>query len=241
MAIINADNRSLNIKYLAKNLSIAREASGKTMKECSTLLDIPASRLKNYEAGKYIPSLPEIEALSFLYRIPVHMFFEPDAIKNLIHSPESTQIQRLVEIRQRIISTRVHLAREKAEISIKQFSQTTSIPASRIKRYEKGTSPITLDDLQKIVNALDLDLDEFFDHNSPLGSWQNDQSKNITFEDLPDELKEFVVDSSNLNYLYTARDLSKIGVENLNNLSNSLTELLTKLQNSEKNFDSSIP
>jgi len=66
MAINNTDNSSLNIEYLAKNLTIAREACGKSVKECSLLLDIPTSRLKNFETGKYIPSLPEIEALSFL-------------------------------------------------------------------------------------------------------------------------------------------------------------------------------
>lgn len=237
MVLKNINDRNLNIEHLAKNLSIARKASGKTIKECSTLLNIPTSRLRNYEAGKYIPSLPEIEALSFLYRVPILAFFELDTAKNLTHTPESTQLHRLVEIRQRIISTRIHLAREKADLSMKQLSQTTSIPTSRIKRYEKGTSPIALDDLQKILNALDLDLDMFFDHKSPLGNWQNTQSKNMTFENLPDELKEFIVDSNNLHYLYAARDLSKIGIERLDNLSNSLARLTDELQKTEKNFD----
>jgi transcriptional regulator with XRE-family HTH domain len=237
MAINNTDNSSLNIEYLAKNLTIAREACGKSVKECSLLLDIPTSRLKNFETGKYIPSLPEIEALSFLYRIPIHAFFQENAVKDNLHAPESAQIQRLIEIRQRIIGTRIHLAREKAEISMKQLSKTTSIPTSRIKRYEEGIKPIAMDDLQKIANALNLDLDTFFDLESPLGNWQNTQSKNLVFEHLPEEIKEFIADSNNLRYVKIAHNLSKIGIDTFNNLSDSLTELTNTFQKSEKNFD----
>jgi len=237
MAINNTDNSSLNIEYLAKNLTIAREACGKSVKECSLLLDIPTSRLKNFETGKYIPSLPEIEALSFLYRIPIHAFFQKNAVKDNLHAPESTQIQRLIEIRQRIIGTRIHLAREKAEISMKQLSKTTLIPISRIKRYEEGIKPIAMDDLQKIANALNLDLDTFFDLESPLGNWQNTQSKNLVFEHLPEEIKEFIANSNNLRYVKIAHNLSKIGIDTFNNLSDSLTELTNTFQKSEKNFD----
>jgi len=235
MANINPDNRSLNIEFLAYNLSIARKARGKTVKECSNILGIPTSRLKNYEAGKYIPSLPEIEALSFVYRIPVLAFFQEDTVRKLIHTPENNQLQKLIEIRHRIISTRIHLARENAEISLKQLSQITSIPTSRIKRYEKGTTPIALDDLKKITKALNLTLDSLFDHKSPLGNWQDTQSENLAFEYLPEEIKEFIVDSDNLRYLYTAQDLSKIGIERLDNLSNSLAELTDELLNPKNN------
>jgi len=237
MATINSKDKSLNIEYLAKNLNIAREACGKTVKACSLLLDIPTSRLKNYEAGKFVPSLPEIEALSFLYRIPILAFFQQDASKNYIHTPESVQIKRLVEIRQLIIGTRIHLAREKAEMSMKQLSKTTSIPASRIKRYEEGTKPIGLDDLQKIIDALNLDLDDFFDHESPLGNWQNTQSKNIAFEHLPEEIKDFIADPNNLRYLKVALNLSEISIDTFNNLSDSLAELTDSLQDPDITVD----
>jgi transcriptional regulator with XRE-family HTH domain len=237
MTIINSNDRSSNIEYLAKNLTIAREVCGKTVKECGLLLDIPTSRLKNYEAGKYVPSLPEIEALSFLYRIPILAFFQQNAIENHLHTPGSVQIQRLVEIRQLIIGTRIHLAREKAKISMKQLSKTTSIPTSRIKRYEEGTKPIALDDLQKIIDALNLNLDDFFDRESPLGNWQNTQSKNIAFEHLPEEIKDFIADPNNLHYLKVAHNLSKIGMDTFINLSDSLAELTKTFQDPEKNID----
>ena len=233
----NNTEKSLKIEFLSKNLSIAREACGKTVKECSLLLDIPTSRLKNYEKGKYIPSLPEIEALSFLFRIPIIAFFKEDGVKDHLITPESTQIQRLIKIRQQIIGTRIHLAREKVKKSMKQLSKTASIPVSRIKRYEEGTTPIAFDDLQKIVNALNLDLDNFFDHESPLGNWQNNQTKNIAFGYLPEEIREFIADSTNLQYLKVARNLSNIGIDTFNHLSDSLAELTNTFQDTKKKFD----
>jgi transcriptional regulator with XRE-family HTH domain len=233
----NNTENLLKIEFLAENMSIAREVCGKTVKECSLLLDIPASRLKNFEKGKIIPSLPEIETLSFLFRIPIIAFFKEDGVKDHLISPESTQIQRLIEIRQQIIGARIHLAREKVKMSMNQLSKTASIPVSRIKRYEEGTTPIALDDLQKIVNALNLDLDDFFDHESPLGNWQNNQTKNIAFEHLPEEIKEFIADSNNLQYLKVAHNLSNISIGTFNKLSDSLTELTSTFQDSKKKFD----
>ena len=233
----NNTEKSLEIEFLAKNLSIAREACGKTVKECSLLLDIPSCRLKNYEKGKFIPSLPEIEALSFSFRIPITAFFKEGGVKDHLTSPENTQIQRLIKIRQQIIGARIHIAREKIKMSMKQLSRAASIPASRIKRYEEGTTPIALNDLQKIVNALNLDLDDFFDHESPLGNWQDNKTKSTAFEHLPEEIKEFITDSNNLQYLKVAHNLSNISIDTFNKLSDSLTELTSTFQDSKKKFD----
>ena len=232
MEIISTDGIDLNITYLAKNLSFAREACGKTVKECSLMLGIPTSRLKNYEKGKYVPSLPELETLSFLFRIPILAFFKEHGVNDYILTPKSDQTQRLIEIRQQIIGAQIHLAREKLKLSLQKLSKTTSIPSTRIKRYEEGTAPIAVDDLQKIVNGLNLDLNEFFDQKSPLGIWQNNQSKNKAFEHLPEEIKEFIANSNYLHYLKIAHQLSMVDIETVKNLSDTLAKLTDSLKNS---------
>ena len=145
----NAENKPFNFKALAKNIFAAREASGISIKEASQLLGIPSSRLRNYESGKFIPSLPEMEALSFLYHIPVTVLLQEEMVDRYLFSPEGEQIQQLIQIRQQIIGTRLRLTREAADASLKHISRITSIPTSRIKRYEEGASPISFDDLEK--------------------------------------------------------------------------------------------
>ena len=214
----------LSSEYIASNLSNARDLSGKTVKECSLLLGIPTSRLKNFEKAKYIPSLPELENLSFLYRFPVSVFFKENGVANFIHSPKGDQIKKLLEIRQQIIATKILIARESAEFSQKFLSKTTSIPTSRIKRYETGISPIPLNELLLILEALDLDPDDFFDHDSPVGDWQNLQSNFSSIRSFPEDIKEFISNPDNLKFLNIAQTISKIGMENLYDFSNVLTK-----------------
>ena len=233
MEIIKTMENPLKLEFVANNLATARELSGKTIKECSTLLGIPTSRLKNYEQGKYVPSLPELESLSFLFRIPLSTFFEKNGINDFIPSPDSEQLIKLIGIRQQIIGTKIQISREAAGMTLKELSKATSIPSSRIKRYERGTASIPLDELKKFLDALELDPDEFFDHESPIGEWQNFQSKIAALSDLPPNIKEFITNSENLNFLLIAKEISKIGLQKFHGLSNALTDLIKTIDLSE--------
>ncbi|MDO9545875.1 MAG: helix-turn-helix transcriptional regulator [Pelolinea sp.] len=233
MKIAETMENPLTPENVANNLSIARALSGKTIKECGLLLGIPTSRLINYENGKHLPSLPELESLSFLLRIPVTVFFKENGVTDFIHSPDSEQLIKLLEIRQQIIGTKILIAREAADTTLKELSKITSIPTSRIKRYEAGTSAIPLDELIAIFEALNLKPDDFFDHDSPIGEWQNFQSKVSVFKDLPEDIKGFITDSKNLNFLRTAQALSIMGIEKFHHLSDALTDLTNTMDNSE--------
>ena len=222
----NAEKKPFDFEELAKNISAAREVSGISIKEASQLLGIPSSRLRNYESGKYIPSLPEMEALSFLYHIPVTALFHEEMVDRYLFSPEGEQIQHLIQIRQQIIGTRLRLTREAADASLKHISRITSIPTSRIKRYEEGASPISFDDLEKLTTVFELDIRDFFDLDSPLGEWQNLQEQKIIFEDLPKDIRAFVTNADNRGYLDIAKNLSTIGKEALLDLSKSLASLI---------------
>jgi transcriptional regulator with XRE-family HTH domain len=233
MEITKTMGNPLKSEFVANNLAAARELSGKTIKECSALLGIPTSRLKNYEQGKYIPSLPEIESLSFLLRIPLSAFFEKNGVNDFIHSPDSEQLIKLIGIRQQIIGTKILISREAADMTLKELSNATSIPSSRIKRYERGTTAIPLDELKVIFDALKLDPGEFIDHESPIGEWQSFQSKISAIRDLPPDIKEFITNSENLNFLLIAKEISKIGLQKIHGLSNAFTDLINTIDHSE--------
>ena len=223
------DRNTLTPEFIAENLSRAREISGKSIKECSMLLGIPTSRLKNFENGKISPSLPELESLSFLYRIPVSVICLNNGVSNYIQTPESDQVKRLLDIRQQIIATKILIARESADVSLSTLSKVTSIPTSRIKRYEKGTSPIPIDELISILEALKQDPQGYFDHKSPVGDWQNLQSRISAMKTLPEDIKEFCLNPQNIKFLKIALTISKIGLENLHEFSTAMSDFLQSL------------
>lgn len=217
---------SIDVKLLSSNLIKAREASGKTIKEISTLLNIPASRLKNYEKGKYVPSLPELESISYIYRIPLFALLGNGNIDHFIHEPDQDQFQQLIEIRQEIISTRLLLAREKLAMSYKELTEKTGISNGTIKRYEAGNVSPPVDELIRLCEALNISINNLVDNESPIGTWQELQLMNSNLRKMPTELVAFFIQENNSAYLTLAKQLSSIGFEKLNNLSQSLHNLL---------------
>jgi len=223
------DNGSKTIystEKLAEGLKLAREARGKTITESSQLLGISASRLRNYENGKFIPSLPELELLAYIYDIPLPILLDPDALSLYIHTPDSEQLKKLLEIRQRVIATRLQIAREKTGKTFKELSTETSIPVSRLKRYENGMMSISFDDLERLANALGLTLEEFQDKESPLGLWQVSQVQKTRFSNLPQEIQSFCLSTDNQPFIAFTQKLKAIGVENFSKLSDSIQEII---------------
>ena len=82
-----------SIDNLAEGLKKAREFRGITVKVCCNLLGIPTNKLQNYENGKYIPSLAELEALSYIYSVPLAALFNPGDYPEIFKVPDADQLQ----------------------------------------------------------------------------------------------------------------------------------------------------
>ncbi len=71
---------TLRAKKLGILLKDARLNSGKTMKECGNYLGISGSTISSFEKGVSSPSLPEVEVLSFLFKLPINRFWKDTII-----------------------------------------------------------------------------------------------------------------------------------------------------------------
>jgi transcriptional regulator with XRE-family HTH domain len=218
---------SFSSDALAEGLKIAREASGKSTTECGQLLGISSSRIRSYESGKYIPSLPELESLAYIYNIPLPALLDPQSLPKFIHQPNTRQFKQLLDIRSRIIATRLQLARENQGITHKELSKQTSISVPRIKRYEKCELPIPLNELTALSEALGVDFADLLDSESPIGSWQTAQIKMQSFSELPDETKAFALNPANQPYIALAKQLQEIGQEKFKQMSESIQNILS--------------
>jgi transcriptional regulator with XRE-family HTH domain len=212
--------------YLAECLTIAREASGKSVSDCSRFLGITPSRLRNYESGKLSPSLPEIESLSFIYHIPLPFLLDPQLLSKQIHTPDAQQMQQLLMIRQEIIATRIQLAREKCGKTQNEVAEKAALPISHLKKYESGEISIPLNDLIRIAEAVDLDLGELLDRESPIGNWQVEQEKSQQFSLLSEEDQSFALSADNQSYIAFTQRIKALGKANLSRLSESIQQIL---------------
>jgi transcriptional regulator with XRE-family HTH domain len=225
-----SDQTSTNLSFsaasLARKLKAAREASGKSTTECGKLLGISSSRIRSYENGRYVPSLPELESLAYIYNIPLPALLNPDELNQFIHEPDTEQLKQLMDIRLHIIATRIQLVHENAGLSFRELSKQTGISTTRLKKYESGTQPIPLDDLTVLAQALDLDFKQLLDTDSPIGGWQTTQVKMQSFSELPEDTQSFILDPANQPYIALVKRLKAVGQDKFEQLTQSLQVLL---------------
>ena len=112
---------SFSSDALAEGLKIAREASGKSTTECGQLLGISSSRIRSYESGENHSFLPELESLAYIYNIPLPALLDPQSLPKYIHQPNTKQFKQLLDIRSRIIATRLQLAGKTREYPTKNY------------------------------------------------------------------------------------------------------------------------
>jgi transcriptional regulator with XRE-family HTH domain len=214
------------VENLGEGLRKAREFRGLSVKISSQLAGIPTSKLQNYENGKFIPSLPEVESFSFIYRIPLKAIFYPEDSPDFFKVPNKENLQQLITIRQQIISTKLKIAFDQSKMGLKGFSNKCGISLSKIKRYLGGETTIPLDDLQKLSEVLGINVNGFLDTQSPAGVWQEIQRKKNTYSQLPSHVQDFINQPTNWPFMETAGVIKEIDTEKLKTVADSLLKLV---------------
>ena len=220
----------LPIDHVASGLLKAREFRGLGLKETAELLSISAAVLKSYENGRYLPSLPTLESLAYIYQIPLDILLSPDALDDFTYQPNTEQLQQLMKVRRNIISTTLLIALEKIGLSQKDLADRSGVSQSKIQRYLNGDD-IPLDDLEKISNAISVDQKQLFDTESQIGLWQVKQKAFEKFSQLPEEIIGFLGNNENLEFINLAKSLSSLELAELEKLTDSLNQLRQLMQN----------
>ncbi len=211
-------------------ISKARQAAGKTTRECADALGIPIKRYTRLESSREIPSLPEVEMLAYFFELPPRVFLSAEEPEFGVPKASPEQIQQLILLRHRIISATLQLARANKKLSLKQLSDQTGIPAARIKRYELTALPIPLNELQALCASLEIQLDELMDQSSFAAEMQKLLQDKELYQALPREIKDFISDPANLPFLTLAMRLQQTGVENIEGLAQGLQQLAERVK-----------
>jgi len=223
-------DHELAIQIRKKKLGIlmrdARQAAGRTKRECADALGITTGMLSAYENGTRAPSLPEVEALAFFLEIPVGHFWGKQSLTEN-ESPEavSERIARSLTLRQRVISLKLTQLRENENLSIAEVSRQTGISTSRLKKFESGDQAVPLPELELLVSTLSSSLQAFSGGQGPVGEWLREKDIVARLMELPPELQEFVTKPINRPYLEIALKLSNLNVTQLRTVAEGLLDI----------------
>jgi transcriptional regulator with XRE-family HTH domain len=216
---------TLRSKTLGALIKDARQASNLSMKECAEAIDVGASTYRSYESGKKAPSLPELEALSMFFNLPISHFWGTEAISDDPSPIEEIDLARLVALRQRMIGALLRQERREAGYSMKALAKEAEMPKGRIKAYELGERSIPVPELEILVAVLGSNMDNFFDKNGPIGQWMMRQNAVVDFLNLPPELQDFVRQPINRPYLELALTLSDFSAEKLRSVAEGILDI----------------
>lgn len=216
----------LRSKIIGLLLRDARLSAGKSMKELGDVIGISSGTISSIERGSNSPSLPELELLAFYLNIPVNQFWKGDVVSQAPSPTATIEAETLLNLRHRTIGAMLRQARNEKNLSQKDLAQRTGISASRIRRYENGETPVPFPELETLANTLGYQMEDFADTSGPVGEWITAQRAEGEFEQLPLELKEFILNPENRAYIELAVRLSSIPIDKLRAMADGLNDLL---------------
>ena len=223
-------NSSENFTKIGAQLAKAREAVGKSARECALVLGIPLKKYQKIENGEIFPSLPELESMAYFLGVLPEDLLNDQTIEFDKQNVNTEQLQQFTQLRHRILSATLQLMRSQKNLSLKEVSSLSGVSTARIKRYEMTSTPIPLNDLSAICKALETTLPSVFDKSGFLAERQKKMEWERSICQLPVELQDFLTDPENLSFLHLAVRLKETGIENLESLAACLQQLADKVK-----------
>ena len=200
-----------------------REQANVTKRECADALGVSTSTITSYEDGRKPISLPELEVLAYLLDTPIQSLWdsEPESIKER----EPLETPALLVLRQRIIGALLRQARTEENCTQQDLADVLGCSTSTIASYEYGEKPVPLPELEVLAEHLHRPTTHFLDREGPVGQWQKQIEAWQRFQELPEEVQEFILRPSNIRYLEVAMHLAEIPAGGLRGIAEGLLEI----------------
>lgn len=215
---------ALRRKILAVLLLGARLKAGKTKKDCAAALGVSPATYAAYEDGRSDLSLPELEILAHFLKMPVTTFF--DRPEQLVTPEPELPREQIVQLRQRIIGALLRKARVERGKSPAELAELAGVSPQRLNEYEFGVRAIPLPQLQELAEALDTPLAYFIDEGvGVIGEEELVRHQFDRFNELPDDVRRFIVNPTNISYLRVAQRLSDMTTQQLRGIAAAILDI----------------
>jgi transcriptional regulator with XRE-family HTH domain len=212
-------------KKLGVLIRDARIAERRSVKECAEAMGIKSAIFRAYEEGRRAPSLPELEVLVYYLKLKISHFWGQAALSDASSPTEPLNLPLLMNVRQHKVGALLRQERNNANLSLKTLSEKTGISKNRLKGFELGERPISLPELEAILDALGARIEDFFDQSGPVGKWMTEQTAMQKFLDLPEDMQNFACQPVNRPYLELAMKLSEMSTDRLRSVAEGLLDI----------------
>ncbi len=222
--MLKEEEAALRKKMVGVLMRNARLRSSLSIKEIAGITGFSTGAISDYEYGRRDISLPQLEVLAHLYRVPIAYFWDENALDE--NGDWTLPVDEVVGLRRRILGTLLRQARMEAGHSQSDLAQHLDCPPARIFNYEFGRADIPLIELERLARILEVPMSYFFDKGiKPNGDQVADYDELSRLAELPEDVRRFMLHPGNLLYVRIAMQLNTLSANTLRRLGEGLLDI----------------
>ncbi len=212
-------------QQIGQHLNSSRENRRLRISEMAALLNISPSRYKAYENGSQTPSLPEMEVLAINLNIPITTLLSHEEQSPESNAMDPSQTLKFIQLRQRIIATRLKKVLEDAEIPRSDIATALHIKPKELSNYLAGKKPIPIPLLEVLCRIASIAVQSLFGTHGTVGERLSQAERVAGFKQLPADLQDFIAQPINRPYVDLANRLSNLPVDKLRAIAEGLLDI----------------
>jgi transcriptional regulator with XRE-family HTH domain len=217
---------SIRNKIVGVLVKRARIKAGKSQQECARFLDCAPSAYRRYEQGKRGFSLPQLESLALLFDVPVASLWDDG-----YPLPEEVEVvplplDQIMLLRRKILAVHLRQVRQSAGLSMREMGKALDCSPYMISQYEQGAREIPLAELEMAAERCGQTMADFLDDESiPLSPAEQRRRMLARLDELPPDMRDFVLNPTNTLYLRVAMMVSTMKADQLRLIAETLLDI----------------
>jgi transcriptional regulator with XRE-family HTH domain len=217
---------SIRNKILGILVKRARLKAGKSQRECADLLGCSPSTVSQYERGRKGLSLPQLEALAFLFDVPAASLLDDNASPAADPAEEPLPMDKIMLLRRKMLAVQFRQCRHSTGLSQRQLAELLGCSAGMISQYERGKRDIPLAELEIVASQCGKNLEDFLDEQSvPLSQAEQERQALARLNELPPDVRDFVLKPTNALYFRVAMLLSALKADSLRQIAETILDI----------------
>lgn len=214
----------LRARILGVLIRDARQEAGLSLDECARVLGVPPSAVTEWELGKAMPSLPQLELLAYALQVPISHFWGTQTLMQQAHKRE-IEPGEYVTLRGRIIGGLLRAAREQRQLTPQQLADESGVSVDHIRAYELGRRPIGVPVLSTLAQVCGVSLSYFLEDGNRVGDFLALQEDMKRFTEMPEDMRRFVAAPVNQSYIELAMRLAHMSTGELRGIAEAILEI----------------
>jgi transcriptional regulator with XRE-family HTH domain len=204
----------------------ARLENGKSQRECAEFLGCSPSMFRNYERGRRGMSLPQLEALAYLFDMPVENLLDDSRPSSTNESEKSMPVEQIMLLRRKMLAVQFRQCRRITGMSQRKMGELLGCSASMISQYERGKRDIPLAELELAAERSGQGVAEFLDKQAmPLSQSEQERRALARLAELSPEVRDFVLNPTNALYFRIAMLLSAMKADSLRQIAETILDI----------------